>query len=61
MEHRYFYCYSARLKKALTANGFRPICMGINGKSHKKFWLFEGTDELNNYKDNVYPNEKDYF
>lgn len=58
---RFFFCYSARLKRALVANGFSPICTGLNGKSGKKFWLFLGTDELNYYKDNVYQTERDRF
>lgn len=58
MERRYFYCYSEKLRKALENNGFEPICQGINWNTNTKFWLFEGTDELNHFKNNVYPKQK---
>ncbi len=58
---RFFFCYSARLKRALEANGFRYICVGINEKSGAKFWLFLGTDALNDYKDRYYQQERDKF
>nr|DAQ86963.1 MAG TPA: hypothetical protein [Caudoviricetes sp.] len=35
-----FFCYSRRLKRALVANGFIPICTGINERTNNKFWLF---------------------
>ena len=43
----YFYCYSPRLKSRLLDEGERFICVGINEKSGRKFWLFETTDKLN--------------
>lgn len=58
---RYFYCYSPRLKNALVANGFRYICVGINEKENSKFWLFEGTDELNAFKNEVYQKARDQY
>ena len=52
---KYFYCYSARLKNALTNNGFKPICSALNKNSKAEFWLFLGTEELNKYKNETYP------
>ena len=58
---KYFYCYSSRLQRAFYANGFKPICTGINTKSGSTFWLYESSDELNAYKNNVYPLERDKY
>ena len=58
---RFFFCYSPRLKRALTANGFRYICTGFNEQTQAKFWLYVGTDELNDYKDRFYQQERDQF
>lgn len=58
---RFFFCYSPRLKRALAANGFRYICTGINEQTQTKFWLYVGTDELNDYKDRFYQQERDQF
>ena len=44
---RYFYCYSYNLKCFLIENGQRFITSSINKKTNKKFWIFEGTTELN--------------
>ena len=44
---RYFYCYSKPLKDFLLSNGERYIIKSIHEKTKKKYWLFEGTDELN--------------
>ena len=57
----YFYCYSARLKRALLAHGFRYICVGVNCRTDTRFWLFEATEELNDYKDHYYQAERDEF
>lgn len=56
-----FFCYSARLHRALKFHGFRYICVGINHNTKSKFWLYEGTQELNYYKDYIYPTERDKF
>ena len=47
MENIYFYCYSKPLKDFLLENGERFITKSIHEKTKKKYWLFEGTDELN--------------
>lgn len=56
-----FFCYSERLHKAFKDNGFSYICIGFNQNTGSKFWLYEGTQELNYYKDYVYPKERDKF
>ena len=57
----YFYCYSLRLQRALYKHGFQSICTGLNTKSGAIFWLYEATKELNDYKDNLYPKERDKY
>ena len=58
---RLFFCYSERLKRALLANGFQPICTGLHVKTLDRFWLFFGTQELNYYKDYIYQSERDKY
>lgn len=58
---RFFFCYSARLKRALESHGFQYVCVGINERTQGKFWLFVGTPELNYYKDHLYQEERDKF
>lgn len=45
---RYFYCYSYPLKEFLLSNGQVSIVAGIHPKTHKKYWVFNGTEQLNN-------------
>ena len=45
---RYFYCYSYPLKEFLLSNGQASIVAGIHPKTHKKYWVFNGTEQLNN-------------
>lgn len=47
----YFYCYSPRLKSRLLDEGERFICVGINEKSGRKFWLFKNSEKLNGVLD----------
>ena len=49
--NRYFYCYSYPLKEFLIENGLRYITNSVNANTQKKFWVFEGTDELNSLLD----------
>ena len=58
---RFFFCYSARLKRALEYNGFHYVCVGINEHTNKRFWLYLGSPELNYYKDFLYQQERDQF
>ena len=60
-KQRLFYCYSLRLKKALDANGFTPIECNVHKKTNAVYWVYEGTDELNYYKDHVYQQERDNY
>ena len=46
--NRYFYCYSYPLKEFLLTNGQGSIVAGIHPKTNKKYWVFEGTEQLNN-------------
>ena len=45
--NRYFYCYSYPLKEFLVKSGLRYVTNSVNANTQKKFWVFEGTDELN--------------
>lgn len=49
--NRYFYCYSYPLKTFLAESGLRYITHSVNQNTQKKFWVFEGTDELNRLLD----------
>lgn len=44
---KYFYCYSYPLKEFLVNNGLRFITAAVHQSTHKRYWLFEGTDKLN--------------
>ena len=44
---KYFYCYSYPLKEFLVNNGLRFITAAINQSTNKRYWLFEGTERLN--------------
>ena len=43
------------------ANGFMYIDKGRNTNNGAKYWVFEGTEELNYYKDHVYQEERDLY
>lgn len=51
LDREYFYCYSPPLKKRLLDEGERYICVGINERNKRKFWLFENTPKLNEVMD----------
>ena len=44
-----FFCYSKKLKDELVEQGIRYTSRGIHEKTHKPFWMFMPSDELNNY------------
>jgi hypothetical protein len=46
-----FYCYSPNLKSALVNKGINYLHKGINDRTNKTFWVFEGTQALNNFLD----------
>lgn len=58
--NKLFFCYSHRLYKALKANGFKPVFTGYT-KANKLVYIYFGTQELNEYKDNIYQLERDRF
>ena len=45
--NRCFYCYSYPLKEFLLQNGLTSIVAGLHPKTNKKYWVFEGTEQLN--------------
>ena len=45
--NKYFYCYSWPLKEFLIINGQTSIVSGMHPITNKKYWVFEGTEELN--------------
>ena len=46
--NKYFYCYSWPLKEFLRNNGQHSIVSGKHPSTDKKYWVFEGTEKLNN-------------
>ena len=44
-----FFCYSKQLKNELIEHGIKYESRGIHDKTHKPFWMFMPSDELNNY------------
>lgn len=45
--NRYFYCYSYPLKDFFIKNGLSYITAATNQTTNKRYWLFEGTEQLN--------------
>lgn len=45
---KYFYCYSYPLKEFLIDNGQISIVAGRHPSTNKKYWVFNGTEQLNN-------------
>lgn len=46
--NRYFYCYSYPLKEFIVSHKIQYIAAAVNGNTQKRYWVFEGTTELNN-------------
>ncbi|MGG0275945.1 hypothetical protein [Bacillus rhizoplanae] len=47
---QYFFCYSTNLLEFLRfEKGQRFICTALHDKTMKRFWLFERTEELNQF------------
>lgn len=44
---KFYYCYSYPQKEFLKSNGLSYISAAINQTTNKRYWLFEGTEELN--------------
>ena len=51
MLEKYYYCYSYPLKEFLMENNQKSILHAIHPKTKKKYWVFNGTDELNRLLD----------
>lgn len=45
--NRYFYCYSYPLKEFIVSHKIQYITAAVNGNTQKRYWVFEGTTELN--------------
>ena len=45
--NKYYYCYSYPQKEFLKKNGLEYITAAVNQSTGKRYWLFEGTRELN--------------
>lgn len=45
--NKYFYCYSYPLKEFLLSNGQVSILHAKHPSTDKKYWVFEGNDNLN--------------
>ena len=45
---RLFYCYSYPLKEYLINSGEKVILFSIHEKTRKRFWVFNGNENLNN-------------
>ena len=41
-----FFCYSYYLKEYFCKNGLRYITASINQSTGKRYWLFEGSEKL---------------
>jgi hypothetical protein len=45
---RIFYCYSRNLKNYFKRHDVRYLNSNINTSTNKRYWMYEGTEELNN-------------
>jgi len=48
MENRFFYCYSVKMKDFIKSQGLSFILKALHHKTHKPFFLFEKSEELDN-------------
>ena len=46
MENKLFYCYSKQLKGFIESNGISYLSKGLHAKSHRPFYLYMVTDDL---------------
>lgn len=44
---KYYFCYSRKQNEFLKERGFRFITGALHMTTRNIFWLYEGTDELN--------------
>lgn len=45
---RIFYCYSKNLRDYFTKNDIKYINTNTNQSTNKRYWMYEGTEQLNN-------------
>ena len=43
-----FYCYSMKLRDFFADNGLRYFNTNTNPSTDKRYWMYEGTEKLNN-------------
>lgn len=46
--NKYFYCYSYPLKEFFMKHGLQYIVVANNQSTGKQYWMFEGSEKLNN-------------
>lgn len=56
-----FICYSFRLKRALLAAGFKPVCLMYNPNRKSFFYVFEMTEKLEMFKSAIYQSVRDNY
>lgn len=58
---RRFYCYSCRLHRFFDFYNIVPLYMFYNKKTKTFCWVYDGNNELNRLKNEVYPTQRDKF
>ena len=43
-----FYCYSRNLRDYFAKQDIRYLNTNINPSTNKRYWMYEGTEQLNN-------------
>lgn len=43
-----FYCYSRNLRDYFTKHDIKYLNTNINPSTNKRYWMYEGTEQLNN-------------
>ena len=50
-----------RLARALIDSGFKPISLNSNPRTKQMYYVFEVTEQLMNFKNNVYQTVRDKY
>ena len=50
-----------RLARALIDAGFKPISLNSNPKTQQMYYIFELTEQLVHFKDNIYQTVRDKY
>ncbi|MDY5727511.1 MAG: hypothetical protein SPK49_02705 [Erysipelotrichaceae bacterium] len=56
-----FNCYSMRLARALIDAGFKPISLNSNPRTKQMYYIFEATEQLMHFKNNIYQTVRDKY